>query len=98
MNARSGGAADWIDAWMPPVVTGAVVAVIGLNLAPIAAKGAMGGSLFDASMAVMTILCVGLIGVRTRGLIQRLLILVGLVLACVIYAVLANGQIGRAHV
>src|SRR3546814_291651 len=67
MNARSGGAADWIDAWMPPVVTGAVVAVIGLNLAPIAAKGAMGGSLFDASMAVMTILCVGLIGVRPRG-------------------------------
>ena len=91
MNVRSGDAAGWIDAWMPPVVTGAVVAVIGLNLAPIAAKGAMGGSLFDSCMALMTILCVGLVGVRTRGLVQRLLILVGLVLACVIYAVLANG-------
>src|SRR5690606_13053935 len=31
MNARSGGAAQWINNWMPPVVTGAIVAVIGLN-------------------------------------------------------------------
>src|SRR5262245_30288439 len=29
----------WIEHLMPPVVTGAVVAVIGLNLAPIAVKG-----------------------------------------------------------
>lgn len=90
MNARSGGAADWINAWMPPVVTGAIVAVIGLNLAPIAAKGAMGGSTFDALMALMTILCVGGIAVYTRGTPQRLLILIGLLLACVIYAFFAN--------
>src|SRR5690606_18542833 len=91
MNARSGGAADWINQWMPPVVTGAVVAVIGLNLAPIAAKGAMGGSTFEALMALMTVLCVGGVAVYTRGTTQRLLILVGLFLACVIYAILANG-------
>ncbi|MGB6241043.1 MAG: solute carrier family 23 protein [Castellaniella sp.] len=91
INARQGGAADWIDRWMPPVVTGAVVAVIGLNLAPIAAKGAMGGSLFDSLMALLTILCVGGVAVYTRGLVQRLLILVGLFLACVLYAVLSNG-------
>ncbi|MFW7343051.1 solute carrier family 23 protein [Pollutimonas sp. H1-120] len=90
MNARSGGASQWIDTWMPPVVTGAIVAVIGLNLAPIAAKGAMGGSTFDALMALMTVLCVGGIAVYTRGTTQRLLILVGLLLACVIYAVLTN--------
>ena len=29
----------WIETLMPPVVTGSVVAVIGLNLAPIAVKG-----------------------------------------------------------
>lgn len=29
----------WIETLMPPVVTGAIVAVIGLNLAPIAVKG-----------------------------------------------------------
>ncbi|NYT81331.1 pyrimidine utilization transport protein G [Alcaligenaceae bacterium] len=91
VNARSGGAAQWINAWMPPVVTGAIVAVIGLNLAPIAAKGAMGGSTFEALMALVTVLCVGGIAVYTRGTVQRLLILVGLLLACVIYAVLTNG-------
>lgn len=90
MNARSGGAADWINRWMPPVVTGAIVAVIGLNLAPIAAKGAMGGSTFEALMALMTVLCVGGIAVYTRGTTQRLLILVGLLLACLIYAFFAN--------
>jgi len=90
-NARAGGGANWIEALMPPVVTGAVVAVIGLNLAPIAAKGAMGASGFDAAMAIVTILCVGGIAVYTRGTVQRLLILVGLLLACVIYALCANG-------
>lgn len=89
-NARGDGGAVWIERLMPPVVTGAVVAVIGLNLAPIAAKGAMGSSGFDAGMAIMTILCVGGVAVYTRGTIQRLLILVGLLLACVIYAICAN--------
>ncbi|HWS75667.1 MAG TPA: solute carrier family 23 protein [Quisquiliibacterium sp.] len=81
----------WIERLMPPVVTGAVVAVIGLNLAPIAAKGAMGASGFDAWMAVLTFLCVGGVAVFTRGMLQRLLILVGLILAYVLYALLANG-------
>jgi len=89
-NSRGDGGAAWIDALMPPVVTGAVVAVIGLNLAPIAAKGAMGSSSFDASMAIVTILCVGAIAVFTRGTTQRLLILVGMLLSCLIYWVCAN--------
>ncbi|MFT0533043.1 solute carrier family 23 protein [Castellaniella hirudinis] len=91
VNARQGAAADWIDHWMPPVVTGAVVAVIGLNLAPLAAKSAMGGSLFESVMALVTVLCVGGVAVYTHGLIQRLLILVGLFLACILYAILTNG-------
>lgn len=91
VNARAGGGAGWVDKMMPPVVTGAVVAVIGLNLAPVAAKGAMGASGFDAAMAVVTIVCVGGIAVFTRGMVQRLLILVGMVLACLLYAVFANG-------
>ena len=82
----------WIERLMPPVVTGAVVAVIGLNLAPIAAKGAMGASGFDAWMAVLTFLCVGAVAVFTRGMLQRLLILVGLILAYLIHALLANGM------
>jgi uracil-xanthine permease len=80
----------WIESLMPPVVTGAVVAVIGLNLAPIAVKGVSGSS-FDSWMALATILCVGGVAVFTRGMLQRLLILVGLLLAYVLYAVLTNG-------
>ncbi|OZI71010.1 solute carrier family 23 protein [Bordetella genomosp. 12] len=96
-NARGGAGASWVEALMPPVVTGAVVAVIGLNLAPIAAKGAMGNSGFDTAMSIITIVCVGGIAVFTRGMVQRLLILVGLILSCLIYAVLANGLgLGKA--
>lgn len=91
LDARAGGSSAWIDRFMPPVVTGAIVAIIGLNLAPIAVKGAMGGSTFDAAMALVTVLCVGAVAVYTKGVTQRLLILVGLLLACVIYGILANG-------
>lgn len=79
----------WIERLMPPVVTGAVVMAIGLNLAPIAVKG-VSGSAFDSWMAVVTVLCIGLVAVFTRGMIQRLLILVGLILACLIYALLTS--------
>ncbi|AXF65394.1 MULTISPECIES: pyrimidine utilization transport protein G [unclassified Leclercia] len=79
----------WIERLMPPVVTGAVVMAIGLNLAPIAVKG-VSGSAFDSWMAVMTVLCIGLVAVFTRGIIQRLLILVGLIFACLIYGLLTS--------
>ncbi|NRO98587.1 pyrimidine utilization transport protein G [Paraburkholderia sp. NMBU_R16] len=85
----------WIETLMPPVVTGAVVAVIGLNLAPIAVRG-VSTSAFDSWMALVTVLCVGIVAVFARGMVQRLLILVGLILAYALYAVLANGMgIGR---
>jgi len=85
----------WIETLMPPVVTGAVVAVIGLNLAPIAVRG-VSTSAFDSWMALVTVLCVGIVAVFARGMVQRLLILVGLILAYAFYAVLANGMgIGR---
>jgi len=80
----------WIERLMPPVVTGAVVAVIGLNLAGIPIKN-MAASSFDAWMQLVTFVSVGLVAVFTRGMVQRLLILVGLIVASVIYAVLANG-------
>ncbi|MCP1574082.1 MULTISPECIES: solute carrier family 23 protein [Herbaspirillum] len=86
----SGVGTRWIESLMPPVVTGAVVAVIGLNLAPIAVKGVSGSS-FDSWMALATILCVGFVAVFARGMLQRLLILIGLLLAYALYAVLANG-------
>ena len=80
----------WIERFMPPVVTGAVVAVIGLNLASIPIKN-MAASNFDSWMQVVTFVSVALVAVMTRGMVQRLLILVGLIVASVIYAVLTNG-------
>jgi len=80
----------WIERFMPPVVTGAVVAVIGLNLAGIPVKNMAAGN-FDAWMQLVTFVCVGLVAVLTRGMVQRLLILVGLIVASIIYAVLTNG-------
>lgn len=80
---------QWIEKLMPPVVTGAVVAVIGLNLAPTAVRS-VGGTDFNAWMAVLTVLCVGGVAVFTRGLLQKLLILVGLGLSYLFYALLSN--------
>ncbi|MDP9966151.1 uracil-xanthine permease [Variovorax paradoxus] len=81
----------WIERFMPPVVTGAVVAVIGLNLAGVPIKN-MAASNFDSWMQAVTFLCVGLVAVFTRGMLQRLLILVGLILATLVYAALTNGM------
>jgi putative pyrimidine permease RutG len=81
----------WIERLMPPVVTGAVVAVIGLNLASIPIKN-MAPTGFDAWMQALTFLCVGAVAVFTRGMTQRLLILVGLIIASVLYALLTNGM------
>ncbi|VWX59354.1 pyrimidine transporter [Burkholderiales bacterium 8X] len=80
----------WIERFMPPVVTGSVVAVIGLNLANVPIKNMAAGN-FDAWMQAVTFVCVGLVAVFTRGMLQRLLILMGLLLASVIYALLTNG-------
>lgn len=84
-------AVHWIERLMPPVVTGAVVAVIGLNLASVPIKN-MAPTGFDTWIQVLTFLCVGLIAVYSRGMVQRLLILMGLIAASLIYAVLTNGM------
>ncbi|HVE09570.1 MAG TPA: solute carrier family 23 protein [Paraburkholderia sp.] len=81
----------WIETLMPPLVTGSIVAVIGLNLAPIAVKG-VSATPFDSWMALVTVVCVGAVAVFGRGMVQRLLILVGLLIAYVIYAIVANGM------
>ena len=80
----------WIERFMPPVVTGAVVAVIGLNLAGVPVKN-MASNNFEAWMQALTFVSVALVAVFTRGMVQRLLILVGLLLASLAYALLTNG-------
>jgi uracil-xanthine permease len=80
----------WIEQLMPPVVTGTVVAVIGLNLAAIPVK-TMAPTAFDTWMQAMTCVVLAIVAVRARGMAQRLLILFGLLLATLVYTVLTNG-------
>jgi uracil-xanthine permease len=67
-----------------------VVAVIGLNLASLPIK-TMAPTNFDAWIQAATFLIVGLTAVYASGLARRLLILVGLVAASLLYAALTNG-------
>ena len=62
----------WIEYLMPPVVTGTVVAVIGLNLATTAISEA-NHSTFDTWMALVTILAVALVAVFLPGPLRRLI-------------------------
>ncbi len=87
---EEGAAVHWIERLMPPVVTGSVVAVIGLNLAQVPIKN-MAPTGFDAWMQALTFVSVALVAVYARGMAQRLLILVGLLAASAVYALLTNG-------
>ena len=79
----------WIEKLMPPVVTGSVVMIIGLNLAPATVKN-VAGDPFNMWMSLVTVLCMGCISVFTKGLLQRLLLLIGLLAAYLIYFIVSN--------
>src|SRR5260370_19480567 len=80
----------WVERLMPPVVTGSVVAVIGLNLASLPIK-TMAPTSFDAWLQAVTFFTIALAAVFASGILRRLLILVGLIVSSLIYAVLTNG-------
>ncbi|UTT65017.1 NCS2 family nucleobase:cation symporter [Janibacter sp. CX7] len=63
----------WLRALMPPVVTGAIVALIGLNLAPSAKVNFMKSPV----TALVTVVVILLVTVATRTLFSRIAILVG---------------------
>jgi putative pyrimidine permease RutG len=75
---------------MPPVVTGAVVAVIGLNLVPVAVRSISGGA-FDTAVGILTILAVAVVAVYAPGMLRRLPILLGGAIGYLAYLLLANG-------
>ncbi|GAC1362864.1 MAG: solute carrier family 23 protein [Herpetosiphon sp.] len=80
----------WIEQLMPPVVTGAVVAVIGLNLAPVAIHN-VSGSAFETWIGLLTVLAVAGVAVYAPGLTRRLPILIGGIIGYLLYVLLANG-------
>ena len=68
--------AKWIDIVMPPVVNGAIVAIIGFNLAP----SVWNNFQVAPDTALVTLVAVLLIAVLFRGLIGRLNILLGVII------------------
>lgn len=81
-----------LDAVMPPTVTGAIVALIGLNLSPVAAKNFASQPL----VAAVTLLAILLATVAGRGMVARLGILIGVIVGWVFAAVSGNLSEGAA--
>lgn len=75
-----------IDLVMPPAVTGAIVALIGLNLAPSAA----GNFQSQPLVAVVTLASILLFTVAGRGMVARLGILIGVIVGWVFAAITGN--------
>ena len=92
--------ARWIDIVMPPIVTGTIVALIGLNLAPVAwglcSQEVVDGEIVTTGCsgfraapvtALITLGSIVLVTVLFKGMLGRLAILVGVVIGYVAAAV-----------
>ena len=82
-----------VDAVMPPAVTGAIVALIGLNLAPTAASNFQ----TQPMVAAVTLLAIVLCTIAGRGMISRLGILIGVIIGWVFAALTGNLSDGAAE-
>ena len=76
----------WIDTLLPPVVTGTIVMVIGLNLAGAAKNDFMMGQ----RLGLITLLSIGLISAFFRGFLGRISIFAGLVIGYAIAAIMGD--------
>ena len=70
----------WIDWMLPPVVTGTIVMVIGLNLAG-AAKGSLAGG---PVLGTITLLAIAFFAAFSRGFLGRISIFMGLLVGYVV--------------
>ncbi|WP_124039954.1 uracil-xanthine permease family protein [Neoactinobaculum massilliense] len=84
---------EWIDKVMPPIVTGAIVALIGFNLAPAAWNNVKAAPV----TAVVTIVAVLLVTVLFRGIIGRLSILIGVIVGYVCAVVRGEVDFSAVH-
>ena len=75
----------WVNSLLPPVVTGTIVMVIGLNLAGAAKnnfQGVVGGQVVQphaASLGIITLVAIALIAALAGGFMSRISIFLGLV-------------------
>jgi uracil-xanthine permease len=81
---------EWL---LPPVVTGAIVALIGLNLAPVA-KDQFSQ---QAGIALVTLVAIVLIGVAFRGFVSSLSVFLGVVVGYVFAAILGKVDWSGVH-
>ncbi|MDR2381469.1 MAG: NCS2 family nucleobase:cation symporter [Bifidobacteriaceae bacterium] len=95
--------AGWLNAFMPPVMTGTIVMMIGFNLAGTAwktvdaATGEVNGGMAYAPLtAWITVVAIVLVTVLFRGMIGRLSVLIGV--ACGYIAALVQGQVDFAAI
>jgi uracil-xanthine permease len=75
-----------IEFLLPPVVTGAIVALIGLNLAPVANDQFTQ----QAGIAIVTLVAILLVGVAVKNFLSRLSVFVGVVIGYVFAAILGK--------
>ncbi|MBS1054765.1 solute carrier family 23 protein [Gluconobacter kondonii] len=80
----------WIERLMPPSVTGAIGAAIGLNLAPVASRG-LGHGGAGTGCGIFALLCTALLAVYGGPYLRRLSILLSLLASTLVYVVAANG-------
>ncbi len=77
----------WVDRFMPPVVAGAIVALIGLNLAPAAWNNVK----LEPLTATITLVAIILCSVLFRGFLGRISIFIGVVVGYIAAGI--QGQI-----
>ena len=80
-----------IEFLLPPVVTGAIVALIGLNLAPVAKDQFTQ----QAGIAMVTLVAILIIGVAVKNFLSRLSVFLGVAVGYVFAAMLGNVELGR---
>lgn len=79
----------WVEKLMPPAVTGAVGAAIGLNLAPVGISGISGDNM-HMLVALLTLLSVAIVSVYAPIALRRISILIGIMAGYVLVLVLGN--------
>jgi len=82
-----------IISWFPPIVTGSIIIVIGLVLAPIAVDMASTGGTGEISatnwlLALMSFLIVVIVSIFMKGFLKVLPVLIGIVTSYIIAAIL----------
>jgi uracil-xanthine permease len=81
---------DWL---LPPVVTGAIVALIGLNLAPVAKMQFES----QAGIALVTLVAIVVIGVAVRGFVSSLSVFLGVVVGYAFAGILGKVDWSDVH-